>query len=332
MSNRSVVVANVGAYLVLSALLLATPGEGAAQPYARLELVSGDRQIIVGSPPLPAVPLQPYRVRALDSAGNPVPGVTLLIGPSASFGGPLLLDEYRFRGFNTPFFGSYTNFGDPRPEYLATTNSNGIATASGPYWDQPSSASMVGAGIYPGTGFAPQAFFFVVMVKTAPPGNPSVVAEYFNANNGHYFNTLLEQEIKLLDAGSFAGWSRSIGSFIAYATEQDAPADFVPVCRFFSSKYTSHFYTADPSECDFVTEHWPETWLLESRTAFYIGVPDKASGTCAGGLQPIYRLYNNRSDPNHRYVTDRRLRDVMVTSGWVAEGYGPDAVMMCTPE
>lgn len=58
----------------------------------------------------------------------------------------------------------------------------------------------------------------------------------------------------------------------------------------------------------------------------------KASGQCDPGLMPVYRLYNTRSGPNHRYVTDRSLRDTMVGAGWIAEGYGPDAVMLCTPQ
>jgi hypothetical protein len=47
---------------------------------------------------------------------------------------------------------------------------------------------------------------------------------------------------------------------------------------------------------------------------------------------PVYRVYAGATrTPNHRYVTDRALRDAMVSQGWIAEGYGPDAVIMCTP-
>jgi hypothetical protein len=44
---------------------------------------------------------------------------------------------------------------------------------------------------------------------------------------------------------------------------------------------------------------------------------------------PAYRLWNGRADSNHRFVTDRSRRGAMVAKGWIAEGYGPDAVAMC---
>jgi hypothetical protein len=34
---------------------------------------------------------------------------------------------------------------------------------------------------------------------------------------------------------------------------------------------------------------------------------------------------------NHRYMVDRTTRDLMVTRGWLAEGDGPDLVVMCSP-
>jgi hypothetical protein len=44
-----------------------------------------------------------------------------------------------------------------------------------------------------------------------------------------------------------------------------------------------------------------------------------------------YRVFDNRADANHRYTTDRSVRDAMVAKGWIAEGDGPDAVVMCAP-
>jgi hypothetical protein len=54
-------------------------------------------------------------------------------------------------------------------------------------------------------------------------------------------------------------------------------------------------------------------------------------GSCPSGAQPVYRLFNNRADTNHRYVTDRTLRDQMVAPGWTPEADGPDLVAMCVP-
>jgi hypothetical protein len=47
---------------------------------------------------------------------------------------------------------------------------------------------------------------------------------------------------------------------------------------------------------------------------------------------PVYRVWDARIDTNHRYMTDRTLRDQMVAQGWVEEGYGSDAVIMCAPQ
>ncbi len=150
--------------------------------------------------------------------------------------------------------------------------------------------------------------------------------------SGHYFNTISQAEIDALEAGKFVGWQRLTGAFIAYEAKEDAPEDAVPVCRFFSSKFTSHFYTANPAECDSVERNLSDVWALETRAAFYINVPDKLTGNCGTGLQPIHRMYNNQAMPNHRYIADAQLRDRMSGAGWIAEGYGgANAVMLCTP-
>ena len=45
----------------------------------------------------------------------------------------------------------------------------------------------------------------------------------------------------------------------------------------------------------------------------------------------MYRVLNGRRDANHRYVTSPAIRATMLAAGWIAEGYGPDAVAMCAP-
>jgi hypothetical protein len=46
---------------------------------------------------------------------------------------------------------------------------------------------------------------------------------------------------------------------------------------------------------------------------------------------PVYRVYSNRPDANHRYTIERAVRDAMVAKGWLAEGDGADIVVMCAP-
>ena len=50
------------------------------------------------------------------------------------------------------------------------------------------------------------------------------------------------------------------------------------------------------------------------------------------GQVPVYRVFTNRVDANHRYTTDRATRDAMVAKGWIAEGDGEDTVVMCAPQ
>ena len=55
-------------------------------------------------------------------------------------------------------------------------------------------------------------------------------------------------------------------------------------------------------------------------------------GACPANTAPIYRVYSNRANINHRYVADSATRDQMVARGWLAEGDGSDRVVMCAPQ
>jgi probable HAF family extracellular repeat protein len=161
------------------------------------------------------------------------------------------------------------------------------------------------------------------------PAAKVVAVEYYNAGFDHYFITAIADEIAKLDNGTFAGWSRTGGTFNVYVADEVGTH---PVCRFFSTSFTpksSHFYTPDPAECAVVKRN--ANWQFEG-LVFNIAVPD-ANGGCAAGTQPVYRLYNNGmgAAPNHRYTTSLATRADMVAKGWIPEGYGPDAVGMCTP-
>ena len=151
--------------------------------------------------------------------------------------------------------------------------------------------------------------------------------EYFNAGFGHYFMTAQADEIAGLDGGAFNGaFARTGRSFKVF----DAPATgTVPVCRFFTTPGTfgaksSHFYTADPAECELVKTY--PAWIYE-KIAFHIAVP--TGQVCPGGTTPVYRMYNNGQTqaPNHRFTTDLALYTQFTTSmNWSAEG-----IAFCAP-
>ena len=103
------------------------------------------------------------------------------------------------------------------------------------------------------------------------------------------------------------------------------------VCRIYipPGKGDGHYFGRDAAECDGTMAKNP-TFVLESPAFFHLYPP--AAGTCAAGTVPVYRVYSNRADANHRYTTDRAVRDAMVAKGWLAEGDGPDFVVMCAPQ
>lgn len=158
---------------------------------------------------------------------------------------------------------------------------------------------------------------------------PVPVVEYFNAALDHFFVSASGSDIAALDEGRLSGWQRTGRTFNAYATAQPGTT---PVCRYYipPALGDSHFLSADPAECSAVGAKFP-AFVLESSAAMHVFLPDRAAGTCPAATRPVYRLWNGRSDSNHRYTTDPGIRDEMVARGFVQEGYGPGAVAMCVP-
>jgi hypothetical protein len=150
--------------------------------------------------------------------------------------------------------------------------------------------------------------------------------EYYHSGYGHYFVTAEPTEIAALDAGRFAGWSRTGQAFGVLPLGTGGAAS---VCRFWSGQSfapkSSHFYTPDAAECA-ATKGRPE-WQYENEV-FAVMLPD-ATGACARGTTYLYRLYNDGAGgaPNHRYTTSLALRSEMLAQGWLAE----DVNTACVP-
>lgn len=166
------------------------------------------------------------------------------------------------------------------------------------------------------------------------PGT-TLAVEYLNGSLGHYFMTSDPSEQALLDHGELVGWQRTGRSFRVFAAADGRASGANPVCRFYGrpeAGLDSHFYSASPDECAAVVLRFSAAWLLESNDVFEVRLPDTATGACPQGWSPVYRVYNQRPDANHRYTTHRDVRDSMIAVGWIAEGYGSDAVTMCAPQ
>ena len=97
----------------------------------------------------------------------------------------------------------------------------------------------------------------------------------------------------------------------------------------------SHFYTLLPSEVAAVQALNPSNSPAPGKPVnegidSYAYLPS-ASGTCATGLLPVYRLFRGNArfpdDPNHRFTTDLADYNDFVGRGWDGEG-----VKFCVPQ
>ena len=178
----------------------------------------------------------------------------------------------------------------------------------------------------------------LTLTPVLPPVVIVQVDEFYNPVLRHYFITASAAEKQDLDTGIHPSWVRTGESFKAYATGSSAGGTINPVCRYYSDPdqefygpgADSHFFSADAGECLTVFRKYASGfWMLESDNMFQIDLPDKATGTCPGGTIPVYRLWNQRADSNHRYTTRAATKTEMLAAGYLAEGYGADGVVMC---
>jgi len=170
--------------------------------------------------------------------------------------------------------------------------------------------------------------------RPAAAADGRTAVEFHRASVDHYFLSSDPAEIAALDAGVFAGWARTGLAFGVQPPGDRTGVRRSPVCRFYGrpeAGLDSHFYSASPAECQAVIDRYGADWQLESSEVFVVALPDPATGACPAGTIAVYRVFNGRHDANHRYLTSIALRDAMVASGWIAEGYGLDAVAMCSP-
>jgi serine protease len=189
-----------------------------------------------------------------------------------------------------------------------------------------------GGGNAPG-GSGARAVMAVLAVPRAGPAPATVdIVEFYHAGLDHYFISAIPKEITDLDTGVHPGWARTGQTFRAYGIGSTGRTGRRPVCRAYGNPANgldSHFYSASPDECIATMVNFGGSWLLEASEVFQMDLPDPGTGACPPGGVPIYRIFNQRKDANHRYTTSVAIRDQMVARGGVAEGYGPNAVALC---
>jgi hypothetical protein len=171
-----------------------------------------------------------------------------------------------------------------------------------------------------------------ISAQTVPGTVLSV--EYYNPALRRYFVTDAMAEMALLDNGAIPGWMRTGQSFWVYPADGKAPLNTSPVCRLYGPPPGGldwHFYSASPAECAATRVRFPGVWIVESSDFFNVYLPDAGTGACPTGTTPVYRFVDPRTG-DHRYTTDTTLTPFIAQGGWIAEGYGPNAVAMCSPE
>jgi len=184
----------------------------------------------------------------------------------------------------------------------------------------------------------------VTRTGTAVPGTPRNFAnatgtmtpaavtavEFFNSALDHYFVSALAPDIDALDTGRLAGWQRTGLSFRVFPSQAAGGAGVTPVCRIIipPPHGDSHFFGRSPEECSQTLAKFP-FMSQETPAAFFVTLP--LLGVCPNGTIPVYRVFSNRADANHRYTTDRAVRTQMASMGWTIEGDGADFVVMCVP-
>jgi hypothetical protein len=161
--------------------------------------------------------------------------------------------------------------------------------------------------------------------------------EYYNAALGHYFVSASEPDIDAIESGRIKNWQATGYSMAVFTVPMPKYCCSmygqvaVPVCRFYipPAQGDSHFFSAIAQECTEVAAKFP-SFVLESAAAFFVVLPDKDTGACPWPFQPVYRLWNQRADTNHRYiVNDLARRMEMIEQGWLPEGFGPAGVAWC---
>ena len=179
-----------------------------------------------------------------------------------------------------------------------------------------------------GTGVAAQPIL--------PPTRTMV--EYRFAPLDYYFITSRDSEKATLDATN--GFVRTGAAFLVYT---QGPDSLRPITRFYfdrvalSATRGSHFYTLLDSELVLLAQLNPTDstapGLAQNEgidSYAHLPLASGVGGFCAGGLQPVYRLFRGNTrfpdNPNHRFTTSTSIYNDLVSAGWDGEG-----VKFCVP-
>jgi hypothetical protein len=163
-----------------------------------------------------------------------------------------------------------------------------------------------------------------------PAAVTSGVFEFYAPSLNHYFITANTAEAANLANNPQLGWRLTGDIQIHIARSLAGVEGTYGVCRFYGHPTigpNSHFYTADPNECNFLRQLQLSTpfgrprWNYEE-ISFAAFLPN-GLGQCPSPSTPVARFYNNgaaANDSNHRYVSTQANFNAMLNAGWRNEG------------
>ena len=226
-----------------------------------------------------------------------------------------------------------TNNADGYPDYQPVSVAYSVDSDFGTIGPLPAGTYTVTSNVRGGTfECGPRETTLTVLPQPAPVVTATVV-EFYHQALDHYFISQDANEIRDLESGVHAGWARTGESFRAYVAKSSDERGR-RVCRWYglpAAGLDTHVFTASTVECSAIATD-PLTvgkWQAETFDAFEIPLPNTLTGVCAADTVPVYRLWNGRADSNHRYTTSLATKQAMLAKGYIAEGFGPDAVGMC---
>jgi hypothetical protein len=155
------------------------------------------------------------------------------------------------------------------------------------------------------------------------------VVSLANRPTQRYFMTASSAEVQALLALRAADanlpqptvdWSVAEESMRAWSSAGAAPSVAKAVCRFYHPTVNTHFYSANPSDCELLSRTPP---FVNEGIAFRALVPE--NGSCPIGTDSVYRLFS-ASLSNHRYTRIELTKAAFAAAGWNNEG-----IAFCSP-
>jgi hypothetical protein len=147
------------------------------------------------------------------------------------------------------------------------------------------------------------------------PYEPNNVYRFWSPVNFHHFYTISQSEKEMLERDYASFWTYE---GVVYETPaRGGPAGLLPVHRFWSPVYGSHFYTLNEAEKDNLVQQYADFWTYEG-PVFYAW-PD---GRQPPGSIPVYRFWSEQTGA-HFYTADEAEKDNLVNQYedvWAYEG------------